>query len=184
MFSIIITTYNSEKYIEETITNVLYASNNICREIIVVDDGSKDNTRDILKKFNDYEEVKIIHQSNKGVSKARNKGLKYISKMSKLTTFIDDSDKVSDNFFETHIDFFEKNRNINLAISPIVTNKDNKYKNHSLNYCFNEEKDYIDAFENYNCIRFHIGGVVFRTEILKAIEKPFDESIHFGKMLN
>lgn len=104
--------------------------------------------------------------------------------MSKLTTFIDDSDKVSDNFFETHIDFFEKNRNINLAISPIVTNKDNKYKNHSLNYCFNEEKDYIDAFENYNCIRFHIGGVVFRTEILKAIEKPFDESIHFGKMLN
>ncbi len=49
MFSIIITTYNSEKYIEETITNVLYASNNICREIIVVDDGSKDNTRDILK---------------------------------------------------------------------------------------------------------------------------------------
>ncbi|RIO51153.1 glycosyltransferase, partial [Staphylococcus hominis] len=53
MFSIIITTYNSEKYIEETITNVLYASNNICKEIIIDNDGCKYNTRDILKKIND-----------------------------------------------------------------------------------------------------------------------------------
>lgn len=184
MFSIIITTHNSEKYITETLRNIIGASKNIKNEIILVDDGSTDNTRNIIKKINN---LKIIYQDNKGVSAARNKALSYISNESQLITFIDDSDKVSTDFFENNIRFFEKYKYINIAFSPIINVQNNHFKNNSLNNCFEAKKDIIDIFKDYNYIRFHIGGAVFRSSILKVMKKTFDQDIHFwedAKLIN
>ncbi|MFN3917736.1 MAG: glycosyltransferase [Flavobacteriales bacterium] len=70
--SVIIPAYNAEKYIEETVASVINQSyKNI--ELIVVNDGSKDNTLKKLETFND-KRLKIITQPNSGVSVARNKG--------------------------------------------------------------------------------------------------------------
>ena len=63
--TIIIPTFNSEKYIERCIKSVL---NNNCRlQILVIDDGSYDNTNKILNKYDKYVEV-INLKSNFGVS--------------------------------------------------------------------------------------------------------------------
>ena len=63
-----------------------------------------------------------------------------MSKKSKFVTFIDDLDYVSSNFFEKSIEFFQKNQNIKLAVSPIIVIENNQKKNHSLNYRFNDNK--------------------------------------------
>ncbi|MDD4938655.1 MAG: glycosyltransferase [Candidatus Omnitrophica bacterium] len=70
--SVIIPTYNRAQYIREAIDSVLEQS---CKdwEIIVVDDGSTDNTRDILKA---YAKVRYIYQKNKGPGAARNLGVR------------------------------------------------------------------------------------------------------------
>ncbi len=69
--SVIIPTFNRESFILNAIKSVEEQSYNI-DEIIVIDDGSNDNTKEILKNEN----IKYIYQKNNGVSKARNIGIK------------------------------------------------------------------------------------------------------------
>ena len=71
--SIIIPSYNSEKTIERAINSVI-TQNYSNKEIIVVDDGSFDNTKTILSKY--VESINIVTTENFGVSRARNNGIK------------------------------------------------------------------------------------------------------------
>ncbi len=74
-YSVIIPAYNCEKTIEATVKSVLN-SGLLNYEIIVVNDGSKDNTKDVCDKLAQiYSEVICIHKENGGVSSARNRGI-------------------------------------------------------------------------------------------------------------
>ena len=70
--SAVIPAYNAEKYIARCLDSVL-AQTCPVDEIIVVDDGSKDKTADIVRSYGD--KVKLIQQENAGVSAARNTGI-------------------------------------------------------------------------------------------------------------
>lgn len=70
--SVIIPVYNSEKYLAEAIDSVL-AQTYQDFELIIVDDGSTDHSREIAKS---YPKVKYIYQENRGVAAARNYGIK------------------------------------------------------------------------------------------------------------
>lgn len=71
--SIIIPTYNCESYIAETINSVLNQTFSDF-ELIVIDDGSTDHTRQIASSYG--ENVRLITQANAGVCKARNRGIR------------------------------------------------------------------------------------------------------------
>ena len=74
--SVIIPCYNVEKFIEKTIKSVI---NQTLKEIeiIVINDGSIDNTLSIVEKYaNEDERIKIVNQKNKGLSASRNAGIK------------------------------------------------------------------------------------------------------------
>lgn len=73
--SVIVPVYNVEKYLEECIDSILNQTyTNL--EIILVDDGSKDNSGLICDKYADKDNrIKVIHKSNGGLSSARNAGL-------------------------------------------------------------------------------------------------------------
>lgn len=102
LVSIIIPAYNTEKYIENclrSITNQTY--NNL--EIIVIDDGSTDETYKLCKSWeNKDERLRIIKKSNTGVSDTRNIGIKLAN--GKYIVFIDSDDYVSDDYVETLVD--------------------------------------------------------------------------------
>jgi glycosyltransferase involved in cell wall biosynthesis len=78
-FSAIITCYNEEKFISATIDSVLHQTRtDLINEIIVVDDGSKDNSKEqVLKKVEESNKVKYIYQENKGLAGARNTGIRH-----------------------------------------------------------------------------------------------------------
>jgi glycosyltransferase involved in cell wall biosynthesis len=75
LISVIIPCYNHGRYLHESITSVL-SQNYSAVEIVVVDDGSTDTTREIAEQYNT---VKYIYQDNQGLSAARNKGIRYSS---------------------------------------------------------------------------------------------------------
>jgi len=87
--SVIIPAYNVEQYLSECIQSVLNQNCNI--EIIIIDDGSTDNSFKIARSFEDrYENIILLHQSHSGPSIARNQGLS-IAKGEYLA-FIDSDD--------------------------------------------------------------------------------------------
>lgn len=72
--SIIIPTYNRASFISESIISVLNQSFDDL-EIIIIDDGSIDNTSEIINKFSD-KRIKYFYQSNRGIGAARNEGIR------------------------------------------------------------------------------------------------------------
>ena len=105
MVSIIIPMYNSEKYIAECIASVLRQTYyNI--QIIVVDDGSQDKSKDILDRFNDRR-LEYYFQENKGVSSARNFGLSKVR--GEWILFLDADDALCSNAIELMLQVASKN---------------------------------------------------------------------------
>ncbi len=75
LVSIIIPSYNSEKFIENTLKSVLKQTYSNF-EVIVIDDGSKDKSAEIIKQMSSFDDrIRYIYQSNSGVSIARNNGI-------------------------------------------------------------------------------------------------------------
>jgi glycosyltransferase involved in cell wall biosynthesis len=93
LVSIIIPLYNSEKYLVDCIDSAL-AQTWLNKEILIVDDGSTDNSLSIAKKF-DNTTIKVFEQENKGASLARNKGL--AEAKGEFIQFLDADDLLSPN---------------------------------------------------------------------------------------
>ena len=87
-FSVIIPTYNREKFIKKAINSVLKQS---CKdfELIVVDDGSKDHTAKIVRSYG--ARLRYVYQKNKGPSAARNTGIRMAR--GKYIAFLDSDDQ-------------------------------------------------------------------------------------------
>ncbi len=92
LLSIIIPAYNAATYLEKCISSLLCTSSYLY-EIIIINDGSTDNTADIACSYaSQYSFVKYIEQKNAGVSSARNAGLKVAT--GKYITFVDADDEL------------------------------------------------------------------------------------------
>lgn len=74
LVSVIIPSYNGAKYIKRSVESVLNQTHSNL-ELFVVDDGSTDNTADVVKQFNDERLTYIRHEKNMGLSQARNTGI-------------------------------------------------------------------------------------------------------------
>lgn len=101
MISIIVPIYNAERYLKRCINSILNQSYTDL-EIILVDDGSTDQSLDICKYYmhNDTR-IKLIQQENSGVAAARNAGLR-IAK-GEYITFVDSDDYIERNMYEKMI---------------------------------------------------------------------------------
>ena len=92
--SVIVPIYNVEKYIKQCIDSICNQTLKDI-EIIAINDGSLDKSIDILKSIND-DRIKIINQENKGLSGARNTGLRMAS--GEYVAFVDSDDFLGEKF--------------------------------------------------------------------------------------
>ena len=97
--SIIIPVYNVEKYIEKCINSLI---NQTLKELefIFVNDGTPDNSVDIIKKYQKIDKrIKLLEKNNGGQASARNLGLKHAK--GEYIAFLDSDDYVSENMYQT-----------------------------------------------------------------------------------
>lgn len=72
--SVVVPAYNAARTVAQTL-DALLAQTVPLHEIVVVDDGSKDETRTVLERYRDRDQVRLVFQPNGGVSAARNRGV-------------------------------------------------------------------------------------------------------------
>ena len=115
--SIILPVYNSENEIARSINSVL---NQTYRnfELIVIDDGSTDNTKDVLKQFNAHIKVRLFFQKNKGAPEARNYGLSLAN--GEYIAFQDSDDVWREDKLEKQVSIIESNPSCGLVYSDML----------------------------------------------------------------
>ena len=91
---IVLPVYNVEAYLEQCLESLFSQRTAYSYCIVAVDDGSTDNSREILLRYQKRENLRIILQENKGLSGARNRALENI--LGKYTMFVDSDDLLPD----------------------------------------------------------------------------------------
>ena len=123
MISIIITAYNAEKTIEKCLNSILDTQYNDY-EIILVNDGSIDNTEKIIELFAS-DKIKYYKKENTGVADSRNFGIDKAK--GDYITFVDSDDYVSSNYFEGIDKYINEDIDI-IKRKGIIVNKNNQEK--------------------------------------------------------
>ena len=116
IFSVIMAIYNTEKYLNESIASLLNQSIGYSEiQIILINDGSTDNSEDICLKYQkDYPENVIYLKTNhSGVSEARNIGMSFAR--GDFINFLDSDDIWDYEAFQYILSFFEQNKDVNIV---------------------------------------------------------------------
>lgn len=135
LLSVIIPIFNGEKYIDN-IANAFLAQSVKDFELILVDDGSKDETLlklDNLKNEHPELNITVIHQENKGVSAARNKGLENVS--GRYISLVDCDDYINSDYVEILKDNLENKFDILVFQSKRIKALDKKVPDNSYQGC-------------------------------------------------
>lgn len=172
LVSVVIPCYNAEEYIEETIDSICCQSYKNT-EIIIVDDGSTDQSVQIIKK-KDLDNVFVIKQSNKGVSAARNKGVK--KARGEFIVFFDADDLMSYDFIEKRVNELNNDKEIGFVCGRV------KSFNHSNDELY--EVAFGAAGNVINEVLFYQSNIntcpsnyMYRTDTLKKFELLFNENL-------
>lgn len=179
--SVIIPAYNAEKTISKCLLSVV--NDECCKEIIIINDGSTDNTQDLVSKFAiEYANIRIINCENGGVSKARNLGLK--ESCTEYIVFLDSDDYISENAVSEAVKLMKDNKLdlccIDMVEENIVRDKDNRYKRiqDNLLVCDKEVGEHIfNANPRSACAK------VYRRKIIIDNELCFDEKMSYAEDL-
>ena len=186
LISVIIPIYNSEEYLEKLLSSLREMINDNI-QVILVNDGSTDNSKNIINRYNDI--FKVIHlKKNHGVSYARNYGLKYA--IGKYITFVDSDDSISKDYFKVLLKNIESNHDIYaFELEHVYKDRVNKntceykklYTKEEL-FSNNFLKPYVFIWVTNKCIKRE---VLLRNRISFNIDYSIGEDLDFMlKVLN
>ena len=169
--SIIIPVYNVEQYISQCLDSLINQTLQEI-EIICINDGSKDNSLNILKDYADKDSrIKIINKKNEGLSCARNDGLKAAS--GEYIGYVDSDDWVAEDFYEK-LFIAAKKYNADIAAGNIVRcgklvrKYRIKYEQEKL-FTDNTEKLKAAGIPKYN----YVWNKIYKRENLLKLDIPF-----------
>lgn len=184
LISVILPVYNSEKYIRKAIQSVLDQTFTDF-ELIIVNDGSTDNTLGIINEFDDSR-IRIINQENQGPGAARNNALERVD--SDYVMFLDSDDWYHERALEISYAEITKHNADMTFFQMINYNNGEIYENDWFDL-----KTFDESFENRAFSPKETPGSIFdlsvgvcqkiyNTDFLKRIDARFPEGIFFEDM--
>lgn len=178
--SVIIPVYNVEKYIERCLESVIHQTLKEI-EIIIINDGSKDNSSKKIEKFLGDKRVIYVKTENKGLSAARNRGLK-IAK-GEYIGFVDSDDYIDLDFYEKLYKRI-KETNADIAAASIVRHH-GTFEKWRVNYDLN--KTTTDKNEMFKLVKYpnqsYVWNKIYKKEFLDSINFEFMEGVYYEDVL-
>ena len=113
LISIVVPAYNVEKYIKACLDSIIIQTYSNF-EVIVINDGSTDQTEKMLNEYESNPKIRIFSQENGGLSAARNRGLKFAN--GELVCFIDSDDSVKSDYLEKLATPFFEDLNVDITV--------------------------------------------------------------------
>ena len=168
MISIIILTYNNDKYLKKAINSCLRQTIKDCIEIIVINDGSTDNTNKILKTYN--ERIKVFNKINQGIEKSFNFALKKIS--GDFFLRLDADDYLNEEYIEIFCKNLQKKYDFFYSNYYIINNRNKVISNSKLpNF---DKKEIMSRGD------FLASGTMFRKNVLKIVNGYNTSTVNCG----
>ena len=184
--SVLMPVYNSEKFLEETVQTVINQSYTNW-ELILVDDGSTDNSKKLCDELRKKENrIKFIDKKNTGVSDTRNVALK--NAKGQYVVFVDSDDLIHEDYLKILINSIEKN-NSDISVCNFIERKiSNTGKVEDITREFylkevmemSEMKDYIMDFGNSGLLN-PLWNKIYKREIIENNNITFDEKVETGE---
>ena len=132
LLSIIIPVYNVEAYVRNTLQSVFNTTANTADfEVIIVNDGTQDNSMAIVQEFSSRSNLIIVEQENQGLSAARMLGVS--TSKGQFLWFIDSDDWLVDNGIEIVLDLLQKKSYADVLMFPLIRLSEDKNKS-SIDY--------------------------------------------------
>ena len=180
--SIVIPIYNSEKYLEECIESIIKQTyKNL--EIILVNDGSTDNSAKICVEYSKKDtRIVFVNKENSGVSDTRNSGIAKVS--GKYLMFVDSDDILNNGYIEeTYKYLIEKNLDLCKTGMTILTESAKQEKKFTNHFQILEKEEIYNSiltgnFFNSSCT------CLYKTEIINANNICFNINIKYGEDLD
>ena len=177
LISIIVPMYNSEKHLEtlfKSISNQKY--NNY--ELLLIDDGSKDNTKKICKEYaKKNDKAKYYYKDNSGVSDTRNIGIKKAN--GDYICFVDSDDIISENYLSDFAESINENSNSIVCCKCEIFSDEKSIKNHNIS-SNNKSKHFLNN-KKYEVIYTEYAGYsvnkLFKRDILIKNKLFFNSEI-------
>ena len=159
LLSIIIPFYNAESFLADALDSAIskYTKNDI--EIVLIDDGSKDNSAKIAKQYvEQYQNIKLFQQKNGGVSSARNLGLSKAN--GKYIMFLDADDILDNQLYNNILPYLQSSEYDIVFFGVETTNKRTfEIKNKQTKPLKLSKENTIEYFLNKKFLGFNAGKI-------------------------
>lgn len=178
LISIIIPVYNTEKYIRRCIDSVIAQSYSDW-ELILVDDGSTDESGKICDEYVEKDErIRVFHKANGGVSSARNVGLDNAT--GEWVSFVDSDDWVEESYLQNYID--DISADIQMVVQGIILDKETTTVVSLPKLYLINRMDLVMLLEKTKGINNgYLPHKLFRMDLIKDNNIRFNEIINFAE---
>lgn len=168
LVTILMPVYNGETYLKESIESILNQSfTNF--DFLIIDDGSTDQTENIINSYNDNRIKYLKNDSNLGIVKTLNKGLSYIK--TKYIVRMDSDDVCFPDRLKKEISYMEKNQDVAvLGCSADIINKRGEKKG---SWSFKFPDNHANTYLLFGNCMIH-SSIVMRNDILKREKFSYD----------
>lgn len=168
--SVVIPVYNAGVLINRCLDSVFSQLGDYNIEVILIDDGSTDNSVELIEQRNEKDCIRLFRQNNSGPAKARNRGIQEAK--GKYIAFLDADDYWLPGFISSTFDFLELHKEcvaVSVAQRHLTTSGEHEAPGNWKNIC-GEDGLVIDDFYSFWATNNHIctGSLLIRTDIAKA----------------
>lgn len=183
-FDVIIPVHNSEKYLEDCLQSVekqsLYPQN-----LIIINDGSTDNSSKIIKNFKSNSKIKSIkiyeNKNSLGVSKARNQGLEMVK--SAYVTFVDSDDVLNKDHFYYLMKNVIDNNFLDLGMTDRIIFQNLESKNQNVKFLANKGKKIcknaaLKQIMGFRKFQGYVTTKIFKMDVIRKNNIHFEEKIN------